>query len=287
MADQNTLSDDEQKFFETGELPDSLAPTQQEAAAETIETAATEVTTPTEPVSPANDALELLRQSLQAEQQRAADAEARLRLMEEQANVKPTVAAPNPETDPLGAMMHQLNNVNSTVADLQAKLLQQQQLADQQQQIQNFQAQIKTLRDDFSKTSPDFPKAYEHFRKVQTEDMKAIGIPDAQIAANLNQADFNIAQNALRNGKNPAEVIYNMAKRHGYTPTATAPANQKIATLQAGAAAARAPQPSSPPAADITSEGLKNASDSDLDAMVRDDKAWAKLTGKPSNDIFH
>src|SRR3990167_887603 len=124
MADQNNLTDDEQKFFETGELPTSLSPVTPDPTVPDVSANTTPAVDQTAQ-QPQNDALELLRQNLIEEQRRAADAEARLRIFEEQKATKPIVNAPDPDTDPLGAMMHQLNQVNNTVTELQAKLLEQ------------------------------------------------------------------------------------------------------------------------------------------------------------------
>jgi len=284
MSVQNTLTADEQAFFETGELPEGL---QAELTPEPIiEEPAPVIDTPA-PVDQVPDALETLRQSLATEQRRAADAEARLNQLEAESKKVPEPEAPNPELDPLGAMMHQLNSVNKTVLDLQTRLNEQRQQTDQAQQIQQFKTQMQSLRDDFSKTAPDFQKAYDHLRATRMDDLRAIGVPESNIQNALLQDEYNIAQNALKSGKNPAETIYNMAKRHGYTPSTSVPATQKVAAIQSGQAAARNPKASSPPPADITSEALKNASDSDLDALIRDDKSWAKITGRASNDIFN
>lgn len=303
MADA-TLTPSEQKFFETGELPADLQQNAPSDGADEAAAALARVTgaqppaqggpgTPTVPPTGTpvpNETLEFLQRSLQAEQQRAADAEARLRALSEQ-NI--TAAKPPPidaTVDPIGAMLQQLTNVSGTVQQLQERLVQQQQQQEQLQQLQNFQTSIRSVREDFTKITPDFPKAYEHLRMVQSEDMRSLGHTEAAIQDALLRGELNIAQTALRAGKNPAAVMYDMAKRHGYTAVVAPPATAlqtKIDNLKQGTATAKQPAASSPPAAPITLDGLKAASESDLDALVRNPDTWARIAGGESSpDIF-
>ena len=302
MADQNSLTPDEQAFFDTGTLPPTLAAEQAaalaaqeaevaaqakaDADAATIAAAATQQ--PAQPAAQVPDNTEFLRQALLAEQQTRAQLQAQLQQLQATATQKPEPVAPDPEVDPLGAMMHQLNNVNNTVADLQTKLLAQQQVQAQTEALLSFQSSMKSVRDEYVKATPDFDAAYNHLRSVRADDMRVVGIPDAKIQQILLQDEIAIAQTALQTGKNPAAVMYEMAKRHGYTAKpagATTPAS-KLDTLQAGMQAAKLPPAASQPPADLTLAGIKNASDSDLDKLVQSDDAWNKFAGGGGKSIF-
>jgi hypothetical protein len=296
-TDLFNLSEAEQQFFNTGELPPELAAAHGEPdpTSTIVEETPAPVSTLVEPApvqqQPQNDALELLRKSLQEEQRLRADLEARLNAQTEAA--KPKIEIPDPDTDPLGAMMHQLNSVNKTVQDLQSKLLEQQQQQTQQQQLAEFQTSMRNLRDEFVKTTPDFQAAYDHLRTTRTEDMKAIGIPNDQIQRALLHDELIIAQNAIQQGKNPAEIMYQMSKRHGFNPSSVKPVVQqqpatKLDTIQRGQQSFK-PISSAPPANDeISLETLKNASEADLNKLVLDDKSWNKISGNSTlNDLFH
>lgn len=310
MADQNVLTPDEASFFETGELPTNLAAEQaanlaaQEAAA-AAEAAATQAEADAATLAAAaaqpqpitqqpvqQDQTEFLRQALLQEQQNRIALQQQLAQLQTTQQKTTESPPPDPETDPLGAMMHQLANVNNTVANLQAKLLEQQQIQSQTEGLLNFQASMKAVRDDFVKATPDFDAAYTHLRSVRADDMRTVGIPDAKIQQILLQDEIAIAQIALQTGKNPAAVMYDMAKRHGYAPTAQQQAaaqgkpTSKVDLLQAGMAAAKQPQAAAQPAENLTMAGLKQASDSDLDKLVQSDDAWAKLTGSGGKSIF-
>lgn len=281
MAD---LTADEMAFFETGELPASLQP---EPAAPVVEPVVVPPVAPNIDTLP--DAAELLRRSLAEEQTRRATVEAQLielrRQFEEKTNPPPQ--APDGATDPLGLLVFQQQALARQMQDLQAKLTQETQNATLKQQFEQFTSSIRAIKDAYEKTVPDFNDAYQHVRNTRAEDLRMAGMPEASINQTLLQDELNIAQNALTNGKNPAEEIYKMAKRYGYAPKAGVQSPQdKINAILAGQAAAKNPGAGSPPAADITTEGLKDMSSNDLTKLVMDDKSWDRIVGGKSQDIF-
>lgn len=203
----------------------------------------------------------------------------------------PEVVAPDPNVDPLGSMFHRLDQVNKTVADLQKQLLEQQTQQKQIEAFNNFQRQVTALKDEFAKTHTDFDAAYKHLRDARTADLKAFGMPDADIQKTLFQEEFNLSQACVGSMKNPAEAIYEMAKRHGYQPKSqptsapTAAPNVKIDVLKAGVQAAPPSLPKTHVPEDISVESLRDASDADLNKLVQDPAAWAKIAGTDRHPI--
>ena len=93
-------------------------------------------------------------------------------------------------------------------------------------------------------------------------------------------------RSAIQRGRNPAEEMYNMAKRYGYAAKAVVlTPEQKLANITKGQAATKQPGRAASES-ELTLEGLKDAGDADLNKMVQDDKLWHKLVGNTSNDIF-
>jgi hypothetical protein len=291
-----SLTPEEQAFFDSGGDVSKLAPGEAEPAQlnpierdalgtgepspEPAPTAAP-VATPA-PVDP--------MQSLQA----ALDnSNAQLRQLTEQVESlkgqpkpQPTEApAPDPTTDPLGNMLHQLDKVNRTVADLKASIAERQTQDTQLTAFNNFRTQVVALRDEFTKTTPDFQAAFDYVRNARTEDLRAIGMPENDIARTLFQEELGLAQRAIAASKNPAAEVYEMAKRHGYKATATPAPQSKIEQLKAGIAASPPALPKTHVAEDITVESLREASDADLNRLVTDPKAWDKIAGKSSLPI--
>ena len=202
--------------------------------------------------------------------------------------------------DPLGAMIHKLNAVNRQVAELQTKLAKQQEQQELAQQYQQFAENVKSLRNEFTKANPDFDDAYKHLHGIRIADLMDTGMTKAQATQALHRQELELAASALERGKNPAEVIYGMAKRYGYTGKAAAvpegkpaapaqkAAEEKVQRLANGQFAAKAPARAAAPASEgLTVEGLKDASDSDLTRVALDDSAWNRIVGgKGVGDIF-
>jgi hypothetical protein len=296
MAD---LTPDEVSFFETGELPESLVPAEEPPEPE-VKTAETVVEEPkVEParqtVSPLD--LEEFREAQRQMNERYAQMLARL---EEENKPKPA-AAPDEETDPLGAIFHKLDTVNNEVTTLKQQLAESENKNAIKNEIDQFTNNVRALKEDFIKTTPDFDAAYNHIRSVRTEDLLATGVPKSDIHQMLLQDEIRLASASLQRGKNPAAEMYEMAKRYGYTAKAAdgkpasvakpAPvgetADQKVERLKNGQFAARQPARAGTEV-DLTLGGLSEASDGDLNKIIGNDNDWARIVGgKAGNDVLH
>lgn len=283
------LTQAEQAFFATGELPAELV-AQQTPAPAIVPT--TQIVAPvTEPAIAPFDTTDLLRRSLEEAQAARVRAETQLEELKRQSETanQPKIQAPDPNLDPLGSMMHQLDQMNKTVVNLEQKLSQEQQNNLLKQQFEQFTNSIREIKQNYEKTVPDFQAAYDHVRAVRTEDLRMVGVPAEQISQVLLQDELNIAQNAIKSGRNPAEEMYKMAKRYGYAPKAAAAMptlpTEKLANIVKGQQTSK-DLPRADIGAELTTEGLRDAGDSDLNKLVQDDKLWAKLVGGTSHDIF-
>ena len=284
------LTPDEIEFFNTGELPAGLQPTDPVVVDPVVETAApaTLPATTAAPTAAPVDPLAAMEERMNAIFSRKME-EFTKHIAEANKPAPVVIEIPDENTDPLGNMMHQLKTVNETVKNLETQTQQAQQQAQMQKQINEFVQSVQEAKAEFIKTTPDFPSAYEHIRTLRTADLKALGATDADIKQALLQDEFRLSETALAKGINPAEEMYKMAKRYGYAPTsvaATQAAPAKMAQLQAGAEAARQPGKAAMDV-QLTLEGLKDASSADLNKIVQDDKMWATIVGGASgNDIF-
>lgn len=291
------LTPDEELFFQTGELPASFL---EEAAAsaaavqsqaEEENPAEPEVAEPTEPkeqVDPLGAINERLERMLEAQREAFKTELAELRAS--LAPKKPEVQAPNDYEDPLGSMIHKLNGLNEQVTSLKTELTEQQQQNLLKQQFEQFTNSVTEQKNAFQKATPDFPQAYEHIRTLRTEDLRAAGCPEKDIAKILLQDEFQLAQTAIQRGKNPAEEMYNMAKRYGYTaksqPATRQTPEEKIAALKVGQAAAKHPDRAGVENP-LNIDALKDASSADLNKVVQDDKLWNRIVGgAAADDLF-
>lgn len=302
MAD---LTQEEQEFFSSGgdvsklgtEVAAAPLPVDLAGLSNNDPPAEPVVATPAPPpiapvVAPVADQSDFLRTQLAAAQQQAANLQAQLQAAQNPPKV--AAPAPDPTTDPLGSMLHQLDAVNKNVADLQAHIASQQTQADNSAAFLRFQQQVLALRDQFATTHADFPAAYQHVRDARMADLRSFGWQEADVQKQIFQEEISLSHTAIQQGKNPAEAIYDMAKRHGYAaaPSTTPVINnakppvtpsQKLETIKQGAANPVLPR--SQVTEEITAESLRDASDSDLNKLVSDPQAWAKIAGTDRHPI--
>lgn len=292
------LPADIEKFFETGELPESMktaapspaaapaptpAPTPTPAAPATPD-ASTTAAIPSAQPAPNTDAYDRLLRL--AEDQRKA-LEDKVKSLQGTVDKLTATPAPDPETDPLGFINHQMKQLQDqltalTTGQKDAQTLQEQQ-TQQQQFIGTVNAQIKA----FEANTPDYQDAYRHMIQMRTQDYLDSGMTATEAKAAVSNDELSIAARALQQGKNPAEIVYNMAKRYGYAkkdvpPTKEEGAN-KLDQIKKGLDASKTLDERGTPPAEPSIENLENMSDADLNKLVEQD--WEKVFGK-SKGIF-
>lgn len=250
-----------------------------------------------QPQQPAVDQTMLyMRNQLSALQQHSARLEQTLKQMQEQAQQTPGVKPPDPETDPLGHTMYELAEVKKMITALNQNIQLQDQAAKQMDSLQNFVSAAQEQGQAFAEKTPDFDQAYQYIRNVRIQDMRDMGLNDAEIKESLFREELQVSSHAMQNGINPAEFIYRIAQRYGYRPTAVPPQQQqqqnpadRMAALQRGMQAA---PPAIPPAGapvDLTIDAVKDMAGDQLDRLVENDELWQKtIGGRPGGDsIFH
>lgn len=307
------LTPAEEAFFATGELPPELAPAPAPAPAPSPAPApapapagneppageppaGTPAPAPAPAPSPAPAPNEEVAAMQAADRRTMQQLQENIRQLNAQiakTNAPPPEVEPDMNKDPLGHMLYKLNKLNETVLAMQQGSVQQTQQAQQAAEFQAFAAEVKATRDAYVKTTPDFGDAYAHLRAIKAQDLRDVGVPEDRIAGELMRDEIAVAYNAKQQGKNSADVIYKMAQRAGYVPkvgtppAGTPPPNlqQKIEQIQQGQAAAQAPGRGDPVSV-LTFEGLKDASNTDLDKLVQSDDQWHRLVGNTSKDIF-
>lgn len=282
--DENTLTDSERAFFETGELSPDLASFLQPPAPEPqpeqqVEQQVEQAQEQQADRLSSNTDHHLL-QSIASTNNRYAQLEQQLADLTSKLATLTAAPEPDPSIDPIGAITNKLAALHKEITDLKQSSIQ----TSQQQAYNAFISNVQQLRSEFAKTTSDFPDAYAHLRNVRTQDFIDLGYSKADIPNILLHEETTLAQRAISNGQNPAKVMYELAKRHGYSsagkvdPTAIPKAEDKIAQLKAGAEASRSLNRSQPDA-NISIESIKEASASQLDKLVTDDDLWNKLVG--------
>lgn len=79
-----------------------------------------------------------------------------------------------------------------------------------------FRTQVMQSVRDVMRERPDFMAAYQHARQARVSELVALGyMPDEALGITFDN-ELEIIQNAYRDGRNPADVIYEYARRRGY-----------------------------------------------------------------------
>ena len=142
-------------------------------------------------------------------------------------------AIPDMATDPVGHIVARLDQTQQRVDQFGQGSQQQQQAWTQQQQqaqvLQNFVMRAQALENEFKIETPDYEAAFTHLNQVRGKELAKIGIRDpGERMRAIQQQNLIIADIAMQNGQNPAQVLYELAQDRGYAP-ARSPAEQEQA----------------------------------------------------------
>jgi hypothetical protein len=261
MADSDALTPQEQQFFDTrGEVetpaaePAEAAPAEQEvvlevpgAPAPAAETPPPEKhqTVPLPVLLEERNKARQIREQFEEERRKWTAAEAR---MQERLDIlaqamtrdqQPKQPTPSFDDDPIAATVHGFQQTGETVKALQAKLDQ----IEKGQQAEHLERQMTSAavaaEQQFKASAPDYDSAIEHLVNARGRELAALGYQGQQILEIMHGERKQVLQQSLQSGRNPAQVLYELAKVRGYAPKAAAPkAEQRMDTLEAGNKAA-------------------------------------------------
>ena len=188
--------------------------------------------------------------------------------------------APDPQTRPLDYINHVLSNMQNTTAELQQWRQQQEAFAQQRSAIQQTAEWAQAQEREFSKGQPEYHDAYRYAADARDKELQALGYADQATRTNIVRMNTaEIINNAIQQGRNPAELVWEYARARGFAPKSgrnggNAEAQAKIAAgLQA--AGGKLNQGGE------TGEGQMSAKDlSGITDPEEFEKAWKKVFGK-------
>lgn len=122
---------------------------------------------------------------------------------------------PDPDKDALGALKATAEEVK-TFREFQQ---QQQQQMQQNQYVQDVMMRASSHEAEFMKQMPDYGEASVYLKKSRADELSAIGMTPFQIQETLKGESLQLADAAMKQGKNPAEMVYTLAKSRGYART--------------------------------------------------------------------
>lgn len=304
MADIDTLTPQEQQYFETGgeaapeapaaapesapepepelvlEVPDEAAPEPQQAPQEQHKHVPLPVL-----LEERNKAR---AQREQFEQERIKWAEDKARLQERMdiiaRSMQQRQEAPPPQfdDDPIAATRYGFEQAGKAVQSLEEQVANMRAEQEQAQRAQQLTHAAIAAETAFKKTAPDYDQAIEHLVKARASELQALGYQGPQILQVMQQERAAVLEQSLRSGRNPAETLYTLSKVRGYAPKAVEPpAEQKMGKLEAGARAASGiDNVAGRQTKTIGIQSLIEMSDDDFYKISSDEKAFRKLFGE-------
>lgn len=168
-------------------------------------------------------ALEEERQRRKAAEKKAVEAEQnqarldeRMKLINEALEKKanPVIATeiPDPDKDALGAVKMTMEEVKQ-LKQFRENFERNQETANQVNMVTN---RAMALEKEFMTITPDYNDASNYLIASRRGELSAFGMTDQQIQQQIAQESLQIAITAMQQGKNPSEIIYNVAKLRGY-----------------------------------------------------------------------
>jgi hypothetical protein len=94
---------------------------------------------------------------------------------------------------------------------------------------------------DFAEEHPDYYKAATFYRQQRVAELEDLGYVGARLNQKLASELFGLTNDVMKSGRDPAEAVYNMAKRRGFA-SGKAAATDKLQKLQRASATAGGPR---------------------------------------------
>lgn len=244
-------------------------------------------TVPLEALSEARAQNKDLRKELEAMKQVVANGDSRLQKfiesVQKRADEKP---APKFEDDPAGALKAKNDQLEKDLETVKARLAQQDAAAEQGNRVNQHANMIKAKEAEFAKTEPAYWKASDFVAEAWRDEFIESGFDEANVPAMVFQKALATTAQAMKAGRDPAEAIWKIAKRLGFTGNKAAPAEEKAAdkaadgetklrTIEKGLDAAKSAGGGTGPD-DMTFASISQMDDAQIEKLVADKDWWAK-----------
>lgn len=194
----------------------------------------------------------------------------RLKAINERINPPPAAREiPDPEKDALGAVKATAEEVR------ELKRYQEQHHAQLKQQefAQQVMRQAAVKEMEFMKETPDYNDAGNFLKQSRLNELMALGQDSFSATQSIVQESLALAASALQQGKNPAEMVYSLAKSRGYAKSTTAQPDSdtaKLARIAEGqkANASLGNLPSTPSKPPLDAKSLLAMPDDEFEAFI-------------------
>lgn len=193
---------------------------------------------------------------------------------QQQAPAKAQPEIPAYDQDPLGHTKAQLDRAMATIDELKGNFQQRtqhdEQAARTQSTLETYGRHVST----FKRQTPDYDDAFQYLMDTRDKELSFVHEDPTERTNRIQYEEGYLAAAAMRQGKNPAQVFYEMAKVRGYKGKQPAVEENKIERLTKGQQASRSNAGGK--VADGDDISLEKLAEMDPDSPEYD-KAWAKF----------
>lgn len=134
------------------------------------------------------------------------------------------------DEDPIGDINSVKALAKQLIREREEEARQAAESANQRRYISALNEAMNESEADFRADNPDYDEAVKHFREAMLDDLSD-QYGGQQLQAKFAEALYEMVGNAIKAGKDPAEVVYRRAKRYGFKSSAVDEASKKLQTL--------------------------------------------------------
>jgi hypothetical protein len=135
----------------------------------------------------------------------------------------------DPEVDPMGALRQMRRKIQAYEQAERMEAQTQEQREQRERQFTQVEQAFAEHEADFREDHADYDEAAKHYAVSRAQELMQFGIAPTKIQPMLREEFATLASTAIKAGKNPAAVVYEMAKGRGYGKKAADPKEPKAA----------------------------------------------------------
>lgn len=137
----------------------------------------------------------------------------------------------------------------------------------QQQHFAKLSRDMAEAEDDFRAEHPDYDDAMKHFKTSLLGELEDEGFSGQELKREFESKLITLVDRALSNGRDPAQIVYNRAKKYGFASSEVDAATKKLQAIGRSNGASKVPA-SSGAKAELTIEAVNKLSGAAFDKAV-------------------
>lgn len=137
----------------------------------------------------------------------------------------------------------------------------------QQQHFAKLSRDMAEAEEDFRAEHPDYDDAMKHFKTSLLGELEDEGFSGQELKREFESKLITLVDRALSNGRDPAQIVYNRAKKYGFASSEVDAATKKLQAIGRSNGASKAPT-SSGAKAELTIEAVNKLSGAAFDKAV-------------------